>query len=441
MKKIFLFGTLLLCFGCMQEKEHKNNIMRYSYSETDYKSISLEENGIRLGKTNDEKYVLIDEENNTINKLNRDYEDIKFYKDDFLVKSNKKYGLIDKTQKELIPIKYDLIRKIDSDIYAVSNGEKQALVNLKRNLTDFDYDNLGDLSDGVILGLRDNQIIGIDEKGKEILKVEYSYVSNFSEGYAIVLLDTGKQNYINKAGNKILNVEYDHLFPILDGKGIVIKDKKYGLIDIKSKEEIIKPQYDYLERIDNNRYIGRKGEKVILLDSNNKKIMETEFEYLENTSNNLLVGRVNGKYGYLDKNGKIIIPFIYEEIGDYINDTVIVCEDGYYGIINKDNEYITKKKYFYISDRNKNLFVAGNEKGKEVLIDIKGREILKEEYDNLYILNDNFVIGNKGEKKELIIILKDGIQKLNFTSIDVENVDDNEVMYKRDGKYEVIKVK
>ena len=80
---------------------------------------------------------------------------------------NSKYGFIDKTGKEVIPLKYD---------------------------------NAFDFSEGLALVWLNEKCGYIDKTGKEVIPIKYYNADSFSEGLASVRLN-GKWGYIDKTGN------------------------------------------------------------------------------------------------------------------------------------------------------------------------------------------------------------------------------------------------
>ena len=102
-----------------------------------------------------------------------------YYEGLAVVEYRRKYGFIDKTGKEVTPIKYD---------YAYSFSEGLASVKLN------------------------NKYGFIDKTGKEVIPIKYDDAWGFSEGLAFVELN-GKLFYINKRGECVKdcnNAPADH---------------------------------------------------------------------------------------------------------------------------------------------------------------------------------------------------------------------------------------
>lgn len=102
-----------------------------------------------------------------------------YYEGLAMVKLDKKYGFIDKTGKEVIPIKYD-------DAESPSEGLAKVKLNDKYGF--------------------------IDKTGKEVIPIKYDYAEGFSEGLAQVKLNN-KWFYINQKGECVKdcnNAPADH---------------------------------------------------------------------------------------------------------------------------------------------------------------------------------------------------------------------------------------
>ena len=103
----------------------------------------------------------------------------KYYEGLAMVRLDKKYGFIDKTGKEVIPIKYDNAWNFSEGLASVKLNGKWGFIN---------------------------------KIGEEVIPLKYDKVENFSEGFAKVKLN-GKVFYINKRGECVKdcnNAPADH---------------------------------------------------------------------------------------------------------------------------------------------------------------------------------------------------------------------------------------
>lgn len=89
-----------------------------------------------------------------------------------VVELNNKYGYIDKTGKQVIPLKYDNAQDFSEGLGAVTLNGKQGFV---------------------------------DKEGRIVIPIKYDYVREFWRGKVMVNLN-GEQFYIDKKGNRICDV-------------------------------------------------------------------------------------------------------------------------------------------------------------------------------------------------------------------------------------------
>ena len=121
---------------------------------------------------------------------------------------DKKWGYIDKTGKEVIPLKYDFV--------------------------------IG-FKDGLTLVKLDGKSGYIDKNGKEVIPVKYDDVNYFSGGLARIELD-GKYGYTDKTGKEVIPLKYDGAGDFSEGLAGVELDGKWWYID-KTGKEVIPPQF------------------------------------------------------------------------------------------------------------------------------------------------------------------------------------------------------
>ena len=110
-----------------------------------------------------------------------------------------------------------------------------------------------------------------DSAGKEVIKCEYDYVSDFHEGLATVCLND-KWYFIDKTGKEVIECNYEDISFFHEGLARVRLNGKYGFID-KTGKEVIKCKYENaydfhegLARVQLNDkwyFIDKTGKEVI----------------------------------------------------------------------------------------------------------------------------------------------------------------------------------
>lgn len=143
------------------------------------------------------------------------------------------------------------------------------------------------------------------------------------------------------------------------------------------------------------------------------KIISKEYSYISNFKGGVAVARDKDmKFGIIDTQGNELCPFIYTNAQEYQNPSssgaVALCKDGEWGVLDSKGNVIIpfqNKITHFIYD---NYICARNSDGKEVLYDLKGKEVIPPVYDEInrspYISNLNFgssfvpLIAKKGDK-------------------------------------------
>ena len=201
-----------------------------------------------------------------------------------VVGNNKKYGVIDGTGKEIIPLKYDYI----GDFKVIKGLYESTFAIVELN----------------------NKYGFIDDKGNEIIPAQYEEVNEFHKLNDLILTKVklnNKYGYIDTNNKIIIPLKYDEIGHFNNG--------------ILAKYAVVKT---------NNRY----G----IIDMNDKEVIPCKYEMLGNM-NTCCAAKYNGEWGVINTEGKVIIPFIYENAtkiryASVYNATVCMLENGKWYEIN-----------------------------------------------------------------------------------------------------------
>ncbi len=166
-----------------------------------------------------------------------------------------------------------------------------------------------DFVDNCVCGLskvKKNGLIGyVDDKGKEVIKLQYQEGLTFTEGYVAVRLES-KWLFLDSTGKAITETIYDDAMSFKNGLAAVAKNNLYGFIDTSGRvvipltfsnarsfseelapaantkgiwgyintkgEWIINPAYDFADNFDNGEARVMKDQKMFYIDSKNKLI-------------------------------------------------------------------------------------------------------------------------------------------------------------------------
>jgi Uncharacterized protein conserved in bacteria len=231
----------------------------------------------------------------------------------------KKYGYIDKTGKEIIPIKYDGAKLFSEDLLGVNLKGKWGF---------------------------------IDKTGKEIIPLKYEDVGKFKEGLAAVKL-TGKWGFIDKSGAQIIPLQFEEVKYFYNGMSGAKLNNLWGIID-KSGNEIVPFKYVAVSYFDKNEYVQVKinNDTWKFLDMNGK-LFDTYSKIVENyTFNNSYSDYKNFK----SYSGEMLFRPVYIPLPNGRGKITYIDGSTYEGYISMGNPQGTNGKMIYA---NGDVYIGG----------------------------------------------------------------------------------
>ncbi|TVY07128.1 WG repeat-containing protein [Paenibacillus cremeus] len=135
----------------------------------------------------------------------------------------------------------------------------------------------------------------MNHAGEVVIKPQYSYVSDFNEGLAMVKTSLSHWQFIDNTGEVVLdlNTPYLQVENFKDDRALVLKsfpdgNIKYGYID-KSGKEVISAQFQFARSFSNGFAFVVKNNKMCFIDVNGIRI-SSEYEnydsYFRDTDTN-----------------------------------------------------------------------------------------------------------------------------------------------------------
>jgi serine/threonine protein kinase len=151
------------------------------------------------------------------------------------VKLNGKYGYIDTTGKEVIPLKYDYAQDFEKELAIVELNGKWGYIDKTGNeVIPIKYDNVRDFEKELATVELNGKWGFIDKAGQEVIPLKYDAVHTFSEGLARAELN-GKWGFIDKTGKEVIPFRYDNASFFSGGLASVKLNGKWGYIDKTGK--------------------------------------------------------------------------------------------------------------------------------------------------------------------------------------------------------------
>ncbi len=202
----------------------------------------------------------------------------------------------------------------------------------------------------------------IDRNGNTLIKAQYDFVENFSEGLALVIKD-GMAGFINKSGENTIPLIYEDANSFNEGLAAVSKDGLWGMID-----------------------------------RSNKEIIPINFEIVSGVKNGLILVADSVNYGYYNKEGKISIPLMLHYATDFRDGFAIVELEDKKAIINTRGDFIVSAEFSWLEPFNDYQSFVARKDSLFGIIDNKGATILPFEYDKIGKLTNDRALLIKGNK-------------------------------------------
>ncbi len=276
--------------------------------------------GIKSGSLYDFKYGYIDTHGNEI--ITPQYEKAEDFSEGLaaVIQKNEyginNWGFINKKNEIVIPHQYTLALDFRNGVAAV--GKIHYLYGTidksNREVIPIKYHNIV-LLDKIILAKLDEKWGVFDYKGKPLTDFNYDYLNSSNKGKKLVVFKkNNKFGFMDQDLNVVINPKYDHAEVFNNGKAIVSVNNKWGMIN-EENQLILPLEYSHIEKF-HSAYFSEISPKVALAAKNNK-------------------------FGFINEKGEAIVPFIYDEINvryQIDKQTVIFAKkNGKWGILDDNN--------------------------------------------------------------------------------------------------------
>ena len=228
----------------------------------------------------------------------------------------------------------------------------------------------------------------IDNDGNEIL---YDDVCDMSEGMIAVKLN-GKWGYINETGKLIIPFVYDEAGYFSDGLAAVAIGIAWGLID-KAGNDVIPIQYDYISLYaTNGLYFAARNDEDFIIDKTGRELIRKinygeDLDLFPKFHEGMASVQYNDQYGFLNDKGDEIIPFKYDDAVNFNEGLAPVKLNAKWGFIDKADNVVIPFKYDDASSFNEGLAPV-KLNAKWGFIDKADNVVIPFKYDNARSFNE-----------------------------------------------------
>lgn len=286
---------------------------------------------------------------NEENLIKNEYQSIRYDATNkvFVVEKSKKYGIVDSSGKEIVPVEYNQIDITGIYIYA-QNDQGTTVYNSSGTQANIDSNvailNTSNEKYKIRINSENGTKYGvINKEGKQLIEEKYNYISYLYDNYFIASIENGKLGILDDKENVKIEIKYDSLqkiqgtdliqTTISENKTTQIFSKQMQLI-CEMQNATIDVQDDFIKIYNEteDRYISKDGKEL--------KNIEVYPE------NKLFAKMQDGKWGFVDINGNLIVDYKYDRATEFNKyGFASVKIDGKWGAINEQGQEVVAPKF------------------------------------------------------------------------------------------------
>lgn len=200
----------------------------------------------------------------------------------------------------------------------------------------------------------------IDTKGTEVVAPMFSYVSEFSDGLAMLTVNSGS-GFIDRSGTWVIQPMLRSARPFREGLAAAEGGyKSWGFID-RNCNWVIPPQFGTVSDFTDGRALGTKSlangaaqpyaldkqGQMVALDSPRVAAQDV---LLGDSREGLQRLAVNGRWGFADKEGKWVIKPQFDDVGLFSEGFARIQKGGKWGFIDKQGKSVIAPRFTEAGD-------------------------------------------------------------------------------------------
>ena len=299
------------------ERAGKDKLILYQTDEINY----LSGNKVLVIKAKvgsiikDCPWGIILEKGNTVNIIDtngnvlpKDFEAIRIHGNLAIARFQNKFGLIDRSGKNVVEFGFDSISLILRSSFLARKGSKKFLI----------------FESG-------KKIYFSGNRQPEVLR--YSTNKGIFTSYFMVLTDSlDRKGVFSRQGKQLLPFAYDQITQLDQHLFSVVQDKKVGIADTFGTV-LIKPSLSGASAITRDYICVAKGKVFTIINPYTRKTVAANLTGIAKNfgpSRYLFIVRIQDKAGIIDLAGKFIVPCLYEEIMYWNPTRCLVKKNGFW---------------------------------------------------------------------------------------------------------------
>jgi hypothetical protein len=257
----------------------------------------------------------------------------------------------------IVKPKFNTVSSFDENGIAIVSKSSYGLINRKgQSLSSFRYDKIFPFSkDGLALVKYKERIGYLDMNGKLKIPAKFLNGYDFSEGYAVVQVDSG-YGVVNTSGEFTYLNSLVKVFKYDNGVAAVkARKRKSGILDANLNVNLI----DSMRIVKNFAYgkaVAKDEHGYYYIDQFGNKLFNKHFEQANDFEKSEAIVMENGHWGIINDKGIFIVSPKYDDIKSYKDDLAAFRNDYFCGVIDQSGKKLLSAEYEFINYCGNNVF-------------------------------------------------------------------------------------
>ncbi len=181
----------------------------------------------------------------------------------------------------------------------------------------------------------------IDKEQKQVIPIDYTYISYLSDDSFIVCNQNGKYGIMNTQGKSIIEINYDSVQKIQDTEIVQVVNGDSTYFYNPSFERVLETKNPVI-RVEED-VVKIYGATDVFYLSTTGKVLTNQEVYPDNE---LYTAKKDGKYGFVNKAGEVVVDYRYESATEFNSSGFAgIKQDGKWGIIDKEGNILVEPCY------------------------------------------------------------------------------------------------
>ena len=311
-----------------------------------------------------------------------------------VVEVNSKYGIIDEKGCVVVPLIYDLILNSHNNFSVLLDGKWGAITNTGAICIAIKYQSLSFADKNLALAVYHNKLGCVDSHDNIVVPFEYAphFRSYYGNGlmqlrrldWSDVWVDTDGNEYNSEAEAKqAINWE-DEICEVREFDTHPLLKETPILVDDQGQETPL--LYNKVYQIDDNIFKVELNGGWGVVNEDGKEIVSPQYDAIGyRFEQNITPVYLNNKIGFIDKTGAEIIPLIYNGLSIMDEGVFGVRLGTKWGLIDSHGKAVAPFIYDYLANDDWDVFVNEvvrvSRDGKDGFLDKTGSECIALKYD------------------------------------------------------------